>query len=213
VTVRLDASRLAVVGLAALAVVVALAGFLLAVKPQRSHARTLDGEIASAQLRLVSLHAAPAHAPDLHEADLFQLARAMPDDADVAGILLDLSRVAGASKTTLVAVKPSTTVALPDGSTAVPLSITVDGTWARISRFLHVLRQQVRVHGSRLVVHGRAFDVDQIQLQSGKGAALEAVLTLSAFAYGTATTPATTGAATTTSEPPAGSEAAGAPAG
>lgn len=200
---RPDTVKLVAGGLAALGAVVALAGLLVVVQPQRAKAHSLDAQIGKAQLELASLHGGGTKSPTIRAAELFQLSRAMPDHIDMPGILLDLARLAEASSVTLVAVRPSTPAALADGSMAVPLSVTVNGSWAGVSRFLRNVRLQVQEKGARLAVAGRLFDIDSIQLDPGqKGDGLEAVLSLSAFVYGKPVAPApaptTTGSTTTT---------------
>lgn len=222
----LDRGTLVAAGLGALALVIAAAGFLLAVEPQRSKAASVENQIAAAEVQLTSLHAGGTRGPSIRAAQLFQLAQAMPDEPDVPGILLDLGRAAQASGVSLAGVTPAATVVLPDGSSAIPLSVTVNGSWGGITAYLRLLRDQVQVHGQALTVSGRVLDVDNVQISanqttSGKGAApskgeLQAILTMNAFAYGApgsaATSPtstSTTGTTTTTTSS-SSAEAAGA---
>ena len=222
----LDRNTLVAAGLGALAVVIAAAGFLLAVEPQRSTAASVENQIAAAEVQLTSLHAGGAHGPSIRAAQLFQLAQAMPDEPDVPGLLLDLSRLADASNVVLAGVTPGTTASLTDGSTSIPLTVTINGSWNGITAFLRAVRDQVRVRGQRLSVSGRVFDVDEVQIQanqttSGKGAApskgeLLAILTMNAFAYrapgsaATSTTSTSTTGTTTTTTSSSSAEAAGA---
>jgi Tfp pilus assembly protein PilO len=197
------------------AVVVAIAGYLLAIQPQRTKLSAVEAQITSAQAQLVGLHATAGKKPHLQTAQLFQLSRAMPNADDMPGILLDLSQLASASHATLIAVSPQSRVALLDGSSAVPLRVTVDGTWTEITSFLRHVRNQVSVSGTRLSVAGRVFDVDNVQLttQAKPQSPLEAFLTINAFDYGappSATATAGTQAATTTTSSSSSAQAAGA---
>jgi hypothetical protein len=225
--VKLKAKKqlLGVLGLVGLGVVVGLAGLLLAVAPQRTHAASLDKKIVAAQAQFASLHARSGRGPDLHAAQLFQLSRAMPDDADMPSIINDLSRAAARSSVSILAFTPSPTVVQTDGATAIPLQLTVTGNWHGVSSFLRALRTDVRVGKSSLEVSGRVFVVDSVTLSlAGSGAApstaggakvpsgeLSAALTLDAFTYGVPAPPVstdTTSTSTTTTPAPPGSAVA-----
>jgi Tfp pilus assembly protein PilO len=187
------------------------------VQPQRKKAASLNEQIANAQAELAGLQSGGTKRPTIRAAELFQLARAMPDTPDVAGMLLDLSRLADQSRVELVSVQPSTPAALADGSTAVPLRVTVDGSWTTITDFLGAMRRQVQVHGGKLSVGGRLFDVDSVQVAQSqdKKRAIEAQLTVNAFVYGAsgvpgAATPTSTTTTTTTTSSSESQQAAGA---
>jgi hypothetical protein len=189
---------LAVAGFALLALVVAGAGFLLMVQPQRSKARSVGKQIAAAQAQLESLHSGSGPPPAIRAADLFRLAHAMPGVDDMAGVVLDLSQLAANSKLKLVSIRPSPRVALADGSSALPISVTVDGNWKGLSAFLKTVRRRVELAGrNSLAVTGRLYDIDNVQVQSAPTPnELEAVLTMDAFDYGAPPSPtATAGAA------------------
>lgn len=196
-----------------LAVVVGLAGLLLAVLPQRSKTHQIDGQIAALQTKLATLHASSSRAPALRAADLFQLARAMPDSTDMPSVVLDLARAAGQSKVTLTSITPSAPLVQTDGSSAVPIHVVVDGKWAGIASFLRTLRLEVRATGEKLSVDGRLFVVDNVQLSTTGTDAVEATLNVNAFSYGVAPPPvdtSTTGTTPTTqSSPSGGVQAAG----
>lgn len=219
---------LAVIVLVVLGVVVGVAGLLLAVLPQRSHVKSLDSQIAAAQAKLVTLEREHHRGPVIRAAQLFQLARAMPDSADVPGVIVGLSRAAQASKVSLLSVAPSAAVVQPDGSSALPVNVSIVGSWSGVASFLHALRSNVRVHGGHLSVAGRLFTVDSIQLSpnapagssssgsSGSAASapkgeLRVTLTMNAFSYGVPVPTVTTSTdSTTTTTAPSGSvQAAG----
>jgi Tfp pilus assembly protein PilO len=212
----------ACLGFVALGVVVGLAGLLLAVLPQQAKASKLDKEILAAQVRFASLHASGTRGPAIRAADLFQLARAMPDQQDVPGVLLDLARAAQASSVKLVSILPAATVAQADGSQAVPMKVVVDGNWSGITSFLRRLRLDVRAtQRGHISVVGRLFVIDSVQISAGSSTSeVEATMNVNAFVYGEAPPPApagtdTTGTSTTTTTsttPPASGAAAPAPA-
>jgi hypothetical protein len=187
-----------------LGVVVAGGGWLLVVKPQRQQVQQLDLKIAGAQTQLATLRGTEPGTAVVGAPDLFRLAQAMPSNDDVPGILLNLSRLARASKLKLVAVRPSPRETLATGAAAVPVDITVDGSWRGLTSFLRAARQQVALRGTDLAVTGRLFDVDDIQVTAAQAPTeIEAVLSLSAFDYGAppseSATAGTANASTTTS--------------
>jgi Tfp pilus assembly protein PilO len=199
---QLNITYVVIGGLGALALIVALAGFLLAVRPQVSKTHKLDDEIAAAQLQLAGLRTAGTpKKPDIRAAELFQLARAMPDAPDMPGLLLELSRLADVSDVELAGLQPGQATQLTDGAMALPLQITVQGSWENVTRFLRNVRHNVRaLAGGRLAVAGRLLDVDSIQISpAGTGSAIQAVLAVNAFQYGVAPAPAPTTTTTTSS--------------
>lgn len=222
---------LATLGFVALGLVVGIAGLFLAVLPQRSHTASLDKQIADAQKQFASLHAVSGRGPSLHAAQLFQLSRAMPDDVDMPGIVNDLSRAAASSSVSILQFAPGAAYVQTDGANAIPLKLTVTGSWHGISTFLRTLRRDVRVGKSSLTVSGRVFVVDDIALSTGSSSSstssgtggpavpngeLTASLTIDAFTYGlpapptsTDTTSTSTTSTTTTSSPPGSAVAAG----
>jgi hypothetical protein len=220
--VKLSRKTLACAGFGVLALLVALGGFLVVVKPQQSKVQSLDTQIAIAQAQYAALHTAGSHTPHLHAAELFQLSRAMPDNDDMPGILIELSHLANVSSVALTAVQPSPRLALTDGSSAVPLRVTIDGSWTNIAIFLRHVRNEVQGTKQHLSIAGRLFDIDNIQIEprlsdTAPAGTIEAVLTMNAFDYGAPPSPtATAGASgatsttttTTTTTPSSGSQQA-----
>src|SRR5205085_1614089 len=76
---------------------VAVAGYFVLVKPQKGKATDLSTEIAAQDQQISEARALLAqakHAQKFRVADLFRLTKAMPDQPDEAGIVLELSNVA-----------------------------------------------------------------------------------------------------------------------
>jgi hypothetical protein len=198
---------LACIGLVVLGIVVAIAGLLIAVLPQRSKVSKIDARVTAAQNKLIAMHGR-RHGPVIRAAELFQLARAMPDNADMPGIVLDLARAASSSSVTLTSIEPAAGVVQPDGSTEVPIRVIVDGKWNGVTAFLRALRSDVQVHKGKLSASGRLFDVDTLAIVSGSGSSeVEATFSVNAFSYGTAPLPVTTdttSTGTTTTTPTSG---------
>jgi hypothetical protein len=186
-----------VAALALLAVVVAAAGFLMVIKPQRAKISATNTKIAAAQAQLAALHQGPAKAPAIRASDLFSLTRAMPEVDDVAGIVVDLQQLTKASRLVLVGVRPAPRVALANGSSAVPMTVTLNGNWRGLSSFLKALRHRVVLTDAHAFVGGRVYNVDSVQVQSGaQPYELQAVLTMDAFDYGAPPSPTATAGVT-----------------
>jgi Pilus assembly protein, PilO len=192
-------------GLLAAAVLAGAIGYFALISPQGSKLSGLNDQLATAQSELVAAQGAKARPVAFHLADLYQLATAMPDQSDMPGILLDLTRVAGRSSVALTAVRPSPTVPLALGYSALPLVVNVSGTYANVTKFLAVMRHDVRLSSDKLNVKGRLFVANEVQFTgSTQSNVLTAQLNLDAFVYAppvttlglppTATTPTATGA-------------------
>jgi Tfp pilus assembly protein PilO len=192
---------LAVVGLVAGGLAVLVLGVLLVVKPQREKVKSLHAQIDQAQIEILSTRAAQNGTSNVGATQIFQLSRAMPFTDDMPGILLTLSRTAAATSTALVSVRPSTRMTLPDGSSAVPVQIVLDGSYAHVERFLEQLRSAVRLVRGKVRTDGRLFTVDQVQLTSSPGSAtgtgpqseVSATLNLVAFDYVAPAAPVSSG--------------------
>jgi hypothetical protein len=204
--------RILVVAIAVLAIVVLGAGGFFVVLPQRSQTHTLDGKIAEAQAQLLALHRSGTRGvPTVDAVSVYDLTRAMPDSDDMPDALVELARLASASKATLAGVRPAAATVLPNGSSALPIQLTVNGSWQAVSGFLARLRNEVEPDRSTWRVHGRLFEIDTVQL-TPEGDGLQALLGISAFDYGTpAAHPTTTTTTTTTTPAPSSEQAAGLP--
>ena len=190
----------------ALAVVLALgvaaAGWFLLVSPQRARAAELDERIATAeqsleQHRLATLRAGSVEKVEV--ADLFRLSKAMPDRADMSGVLLELNRIAADTGITFESISPQTAVPI-SGYQAVPITLTFDGNFYNLSDFLYRLRTLVHVEDGRLAASGRLFAIDTLDFaESPEGfPRIVASLVVDAFVYGTGAPATATPTATTT---------------
>jgi hypothetical protein len=208
-TKKLDTQRIAVIALVAVGLLIGAAGYFTVISTEQSKASKVASQIIDAQTQLVVAEGASARPVPFHASELFQAADAMPGSADMPGIVLGLRHLATQSKLTLTSVRPSSPVALALGYSALPIGITVTGNYIHITKFLGLLRTNVRlVGGTKLRVGGRMFDTDNISLLQGQvGDQLNATLTVVAFIYTgqvmTTTTgtdgSTTTGSTTTTS--------------
>jgi Tfp pilus assembly protein PilO len=203
VSKKLDSQMIAVIALVAVGLLIGAAGYFTVVSSEQSKAAKVASQIDDAQTQLVVAEGASAKPVPFHASDLYRFANAMPGSTDMPGILLGLRHFAQQSKVQLTSVRPSSPTALALGYSALPLSVTVAGNYKHITKFLGLVRTNVRlVDGTKLRVGGRMFDTDSISLQQGQvGDQLNASLTLVAFVYTgqvlTTTTTSTDGSTTT----------------
>jgi hypothetical protein len=178
-----------------------LAGFFLLISPQRGKAADLKRETAATEQQIAQYRALTAQArstPPIRVAELFRLTKAMPDEVDMAGVLLELSRVARESGIDFDSITPQGPAA-QTGYTTIPITLEFDGNYYELSDFLFRLRNLVRVESGRLDAQGRLFVVESITFNESERSfpRIKASLIVRAFVYGDATTPAATA-------PPAG---------
>lgn len=200
---------------------IAVAGWMFLVSPKRAKAEELKAEAASVQSEINVRRAALAKKPkitiDVRHADLYRLTKAVPDRTDMAGIVLQLSRLAKRNGVGFHSITPA--VEIPAAGYKVqPLNVVVEGRFAEVNGFLNTLRRLVTVRKGRLDAGGRLFAVDNVTIsepQEAKFPTVQASVTMNAFVYagGALTTPAgggTTTPDTTTPSVPNGAVAAGA---
>jgi Tfp pilus assembly protein PilO len=197
------------IGLAVvLALLVGAGGWFLLVSPQRAAVKDLEAEIGAAEQRLEEHRLATLRAGTVEKievADLFRLSKAMPDRADMSGVLLELNRIAAGAGITFESISPQTAVPI-SGYQAVPILLTFKGNFYNLSDFLYRLRTLVHVDDGRLAATGRLFAIDTLDFaESQEGfPRISAALVVDAFVYGTgvpATATPTTTTTTTTTAP------------
>lgn len=188
-----------------LALVAAL-GYFVLVRPKKSEAAELDAKLADLQTQIVARTSASTTKPvDLKAGELFRLAKAMPDRADMAGVILELNKVAADSGIVFQSIVPGPSTP-KDGYQLMPVNVVFEGDFYSLSDFLYRLRNLVRLDDGTLSATGRLFTVDSLSFAEAeeKFPRLLATLTVNAFVYGTATpassapTETTTTATTTT---------------
>jgi hypothetical protein len=208
---RLRNSKRGQIGLAvALVLVIGLGGWFLLVKPKKSHAQDLSVQITTAESELATRKqelSKPYAAVQVKAADLYRLTRALPDHADMPGIMLQLERLARGNKVTLEGVVPNALVANA-GLDEQPLSVKVQGRYTNVSKFVGALQRLTRVKNKRLDSTGRLYVVKSVRLGEATGVGfpfVSADLGVSAYAFtgsSTTTTPGTTPDQTTSTTTP-----------
>ncbi len=188
---KLPQSAQIAITVAALLVIAAL-GYFVLVRPQKSTASNLTKQIAAEQKQVDDARALLVKAKDAQKvrvADLFRLTKAMPDQPDEAGIVLELNNVARQSGISFDSIAPQGSTPL-SGYQVVPISVVFNGNFFQLNDFLLRLRNLVDVRRGALEADGRLFTVDNINFNEGemKFPQIQASLTIDAYIYGTGST-------------------------
>jgi hypothetical protein len=177
---------------AAAVLVLALVGYFAVVKPQKGTAADLSTQIAAADTQIADARALLAKSKDAQKvrvADLFRLTKAMPDQPDEAGIVLELTNVARGSGIEFESISPQGSTTL-SGYQVVPIDVVFEGNFFQLTDFLYRLRNLVDVRRGALAADGRLFTVDSVEFSEGelKFPEVKATLTVDAYIYGTGAT-------------------------
>jgi type IV pilus assembly protein PilO len=222
-------SQNALIGIIVAGVLVfGLAVWFLLVHPQGGKLNNLKREATDVQEKIDAYHqqvAAARSTPKIEVADVYRLAKAMPNKTDMPDLLLELSQLARDTGIRFDSISPQAVA--PIGSYSVlPISVTFNGNFYNLADFLYRLRSLVSVHGGRLDATGRLFAVDTLSFNESdlKFPQIQATLVVDAFVYAAAPAPAvapaatppastttTTAATTTTSDTSGTASATGAP--
>ena len=218
---------------AAWCVILLAGGWFLLISPKRGEAVDLakHADETQAQIdtnRQLAQQQQRHPAEQLRVADLFKLTKAMPNEEDMAGVILQLSRAADASGVRFTSITPSE-ITPATGFMKRKISITFIGNFYGLSDFLFRLRNLVAVRGGELEATGRLFTVESVRFDEAPELfpQIQATLDVDVYMYGTGaaatgTTPApaptgdtgSTDTGTTSGDtataPPAGATAAGA---
>jgi type IV pilus assembly protein PilO len=203
-----------------------LAGWFFLVHPQGAKVTALKAQETEVQAKIDAYHqqvAAAKAAPKIEVADVYRLAKAMPDRLDMPDLLLELSQLARDTGIRFDSISPQTLT--PLGSYMVlPISVTFQGNFYNLADFLYRLRSLVSVHAGILDATGRLFSVDTLTFNEStlKFPQIQATLVIDAFVYGagtpapaavptTPTATTTSATTTTTATAPSGASATGAP--
>ena len=191
-----------VIGLIVLGFAVAgLGGWFMLISPQRSKATELDTQIVDTNNAISAARALTLEAKkgaEIRVADLFRLTKAMPDQTDMPGILLQLNQVAEDSGISFEQITPSTTAMPVSGYLAIPITVEFQGNFYDLSDFLYRLRNLVDVRRGALDATGRLFAIDSIEFAEASPPGfpeIRAHLVIDAFVFGTGTAPTVPGPA------------------
>jgi type IV pilus assembly protein PilO len=207
--------------------IVGLAGWFMLVRPQGAKVKSLKAEAVAVQGKIDAYNqqvAAARTAPKIEVADVYRLAKAMPDRTDMPDLVLELSQLARDTGIRFDSISPQPFATIGSYS-VLPISVMFQGNFYNLADFLYRLRSLVTVHGGRLDATGRLFAVDTMTFNESalKFPQIQATLVIDAFVYGSAAAAAlptvpvtptitdTTSTITTETAPPAGASATGAP--
>jgi hypothetical protein len=184
-------------------------GWFALVSPRRHESARLSHQIENVQEQLATARLAlrPTRRAAIAAAAFFPLARAMPSDADMPDLLIQLSQIADQTGITFDSIAPQSPA--PVGSySKLPIELQLEGRFYDLADFLFRLRNLVGVHGGRLLVDGRLFSVGSVSFGQGTASfpQVQASLTVDAYTYDGAEPPFTPPAPP---PPPAGASALG----
>jgi Tfp pilus assembly protein PilO len=216
--------------LAVVLLVAAVAGYMLVIRPKKADVEKLDTEIAAKRTQIeAAVRAAEAAEVEaepvtsIRVADLVELAKAMPDQPDMAGAVLELNAAAEAAGVEFTSIQPGDVVT-GAGYVQLPLTLSFEGKYYELTDLLYRLRHLVSVREGVLDANGRLFTLESIDWQESselKFPTIAANLVISTYVYGNdlsalptlptgadpapaATTPATTAPAESTTTAPTG---------
>jgi Tfp pilus assembly protein PilO len=179
--------------------IIAAVGYFVVISPKQARSAELDEQIADLETKLVLAEPrSKAARPKvrINVADVFRLAKAMPDNDDMPGIILELNSVAISAGVQFIAIQPG--VAVPKGSyDAIPITLTFEGNYYDLTDFLYRMRNLVTVRDGVLEASGRLYTLDALDLHEAEDGfpQIQAVLTVSAYSFGTMPAPTATPAA------------------
>ena len=193
--------------IAALMLLAAAAAYFLLISPQRSKAAELDKEVQAVRVEIDRMRALASQARSsepIRVADLFRVSKAIPDDVDMPGVLLELNRIARETGIRFDSITPQG-LAESSGYQVMPITLVFQGNYFELSDFLFRLRNLVGVRGGKLDADGRLFLVDTLAFSESpkKFPQIQATLTVSAFVYGAGGVAAVTPPPTAPESPPA----------
>jgi Tfp pilus assembly protein PilO len=167
---------------------VAMLGYVLLIAPKRSAAAELEGRIDDTQAEIDERRAkagGKATPASLDVAELFRATKAMPDEAGMPELILELNRLASDSGVSFQSISPGPPVA-GTGYEAVPLTLVADGTYSGMSSFLARIRRLVRFDGDKLKASGRLLAVESVSLAQNteQFPKIQATVTVNALVYG-----------------------------
>ncbi len=198
----------AVIALGAVGAVALLAAaWFLVVAPQQSKADDLGRQVTQAQDDLAQRRIAlstPSAKITVKAGDTYRLAKALPDATNMAGMILDLNRLAARHKLAFTSITPNAPLAAT-GYVAQPVGVEVQGRFTNVSSFLGELRRLVRVRGGRLDARGRLYSTTNINLTEAetKFPNVKAAVTIESYTFFAPTAAGTPATPPTSSTPSA----------
>jgi hypothetical protein len=173
---------------------VVLLGWFVLVHPKRAQASDLAAKTADAEIQLADTQQF-LHSPSARKSvgELKKLTRAIPGEPQMPEILRQLSQAARAAGVRIDGITPTAVVASSVGG-VLPITVTAEGHYFRLQKFVHLLGSAVVLGGNSVTAHGRLLAIDSVQFSnsngaagaSGKNGAVTATLAVDAFVSGIA---------------------------
>jgi Tfp pilus assembly protein PilO len=209
----------ALLGLIAVGILfVGIVGYMAVIKPQQSKVKEIDAQILDDETKLdqYAAEAAVANqtkAPKIRIADVYRLARAMPSEADMPDVVIELSDLAKASGIELTGIQPQPPTD-GNGFKTVPIKLQFTSDFYRTNDFLFRLRTLVSVRHGQLEATGRLYSLQDVSMTPKGPQSIDVSATAIAYIYGG--TPAATPSvpvpeSTTTTSTDSSASAEGAP--
>jgi Tfp pilus assembly protein PilO len=102
-------------------------------------------------------------------AEVFQVTKAMPDDDDMPGIILELNSVASAAGIEFLSIAPQA-AAVQASYTALAINLSFEGNYYDLTDFLFRLRNLVSVRDGELQADGRLYALETLSMLRAPGA-------------------------------------------
>lgn len=177
---------------AAVMLVILAIGMFTVVLPQKDTAASIAKEITATQTQIVQARALAVQTPSqpIRVADMFKLVKAMPDDVDMTGIILQLNQTAVDAGIEFDSISPGASEVTGPFQT-IPIELSFNGNYYALTDFLFRLRSLVTVRGGALGATGRLFTVKNLGFGAGVGGfpTIAASVTVIAYVYGTGAPP------------------------
>jgi Pilus assembly protein, PilO len=162
--------------------------WMLMVSPKRAEAGSAKADLAAAETRLIEAQAVATRPRGnaTPVADVFRLARAMPASSDQPGLVLEITRLARQSGVQLNSITPLEPVAEAGGPALIPITVSISGSYGKITRFLARTRALVKVRHGKIHARGRLLSVQSVALAEAVGDGfpkLDATIALDAYVY------------------------------
>jgi Tfp pilus assembly protein PilO len=171
-------------------VAAAAACYLFLIGPKRSSASETVRQVQATQVQIDRLRARAADAATpvtpqaaVDAAELFSLAKAVPDSADMAGVLLELNRIATDTGIVFDSITPGA-LTPAGGYQVLPIGLAFEGNFYELSDFLFRVRSLVAVRDGRLSARGRLYNVESVSFAEATFPRLKAQLTVNAYVFG-----------------------------
>ena len=214
-------------GIVVLGLIVAFGGWKFVVSPQNTKAADLAAQAADVHTKIAAQLAAVAAAKNtqttpaetIRVADVYKLAKAMPNTDDIPDLLIELSQITKDAGVEVQSLSPSASTPSATGGSTVPITLSVNGDFYTVTDLLYRLRNLVFVRDGSLEANGRLFSIDTVNLAPA-GPKISAAITMHAYTYGApapvapavpVATPTSTDTTATTTTDSSGPSATGAP--